>query len=142
MQHEQCLQDIMTEAPLVVSDSTTISQAAHIMRDKDVGGLIVSDEEGELCGFITDRDITIRGVTSGSDPKTLSVGEICSRSLVTMGPDATIDQAVERMRDESVRRIAVVKDGSPLGVVSLGDLARVRQPHSALADISSAPAQR
>jgi len=142
MHQEKYLQDVMSQSPLVISESATVCEAAQLMRDRNIGGLIVSSEKEALCGFLTDRDITTRAVAPGGDLQTLSVGEICSRSLITMDPEATIDEAVEKMRNESVRRIAVVKDGSAVGVVSIGDLARVRQPESALADISSAPPQR
>jgi CBS domain-containing protein len=120
----------------------TLSDAAKLMRERDVGGLIVSDRQGRLCGFITDRDITIRGIALGSNAGALPVGEICSRYLISMAPETSVDEALATMKKESIRRIAVVKDGSPVGIVSLGDLARQRQPSSALASISAACPQR
>ena len=142
MQQNNSLQDIMTKSPLVISDTTKLSQAAALMKQRDIGGLIVSDNDGELCGFITDRDITIRAVALGGNAGELPAGEICSRTLISMAPETTIDEAIARMKKESVRRIAVVKDGSPIGMVSLGDLARIRQPESALGSISGAAPQR
>lgn len=143
MQQKNCLRDIMTGSPAVVSDTTSITKAAQLMRDRNVGGLIVSDRHGKLCGFITDRDIAIRGVTSAEKSASeLSVGEICSRSLISMAPEASFDEAIATMKSASIRRLAVVRDGSPVGIVTIGDLAKVREPHSALANICAAPPQK
>lgn len=142
MKQKNCLQDIMTKSPVVISDTTKLSQAANLMRERHIGGLIVSNSQGELCGFLTDRDITIRAVALGGNAGELPAGEICSRNLISMAPDTTIDEATARMKKESIRRIAVVKEGSPIGMVSLGDLARVQQPESALGFISCAAPQR
>jgi CBS domain-containing protein len=67
------------------------------------------------------------------------LGEICSRALVLVAPDDPIERAVDLMRENAVRRLPVVLDGTPVGIVSLGDLASNRDPDSALAAISDAP---
>ncbi len=64
---------------------------------------------------------------------------VCSdEELVTVGPDDELERAVELMREHAVRRVPVVDDGRPVGIVSLGDLALERDPESALGDISVA----
>ncbi|AXE25330.1 hypothetical protein C0216_19435 [Streptomyces globosus] len=65
--------------------------------------------------------------------------DVCSPDLVTVGPDDDIDKAVDLMRSRALRRLPVTEGGSPVGVVSLGDLAIGRDGSSALADISQAP---
>ena len=70
----------------------------------------------------------------------MRLSDICSSNLATVGADASVKDAVKLMREGSLRRLPVVEDGRPVGIVSLGDLAIEREPESALADISAAPA--
>ena len=67
-----------------------------------------------------------------------SIGEIMTRDLSTLEPSSTIGEAVEAMRKANVRRLPVAEGGTPVGVISLGDLAMARDEDSVLADISSA----
>jgi len=93
---------------------------------------------GQLAGIVTDRDIAIRLAAAGLDASTTRVGEICTRDLRTVAPDDDVNRAVELMREQAVRRLPVVDNGSPVGVVSLGDLAVDLDQRSALAEISAA----
>jgi CBS domain-containing protein len=130
--------DVMTSDPRTVDVGDTLVDAARQMRDGDVGSVIVL-ENGQVSGILTDRDIVVRAVAEGRDPGETKVGEICSRDLTTLTPDQSVDDAIRLMREQDVRRLPVVEDGRPVGIVSLGDLAIEREPDSALADISSAP---
>jgi CBS domain-containing protein len=103
-----------------------------------VGDVLVM-RGGSICGIVTDRDIVVRTVAEGRDPNRAMLGEICSRFLVQVAPDDPIERAVELMRARAVRRLPVVLDGTPVGIVSLGDLAAARDPESVLAEISGAP---
>jgi CBS domain-containing protein len=107
------------------------------MRDGDIGDVIVQDGQ-ELRGIVTDRDIVVRAVAEDQAPSEVTVGEICSVDLVTLGPDDPIDRATHLMRDNAIRRLPVIEDGRAVGVVSLGDLAIERDARSVLAEISMA----
>ena len=87
---------------------------------------------------MTDRDIVVRGLAGGK--WSVELGDICSRDLVTVSPDESIDDAIGVMSWHAVRRLPVVEDGRAIGMVSIGDLAVERDRNSALADISAAPA--
>jgi len=76
------------------------------------------------------------------DPATTSVGDICSTELAVLGPDDDVAQASRLVRERAVRRIPVVQDGIPVGVVSLGDLALEKDQASALSQVSAAPPNR
>jgi CBS domain-containing protein len=129
----------MTRDPVTVMASDSSVVAARHMRDKDIGTVIVLDGD-QVCGIVTDRDIVVREVAEGKSPETCTVGELCSKELTTLDPNAKIDDAVKLMREKAIRRLPVVENGKPVGIVSIGDLAEVQEPKSALADISSAPA--
>jgi CBS domain-containing protein len=78
---------------------------------------------GRLTGLVTDRDITVRVLAENRDPLTTRLGEICTGDLVVLGPDDDAEQAAWLLRHCAVRRVPVLADGIPVGVVSLGDLA-------------------
>jgi CBS domain-containing protein len=131
--------DIMTTHPCTINAAVPASEAAQIMRDADVGAVVVV-ENGHVCGIVTDRDITVRVVADGLDPQRVSTGEVCSQDLTVLSPSDTVETAISVMRAGALRRIPVVEDGRPVGIISLGDVALERDPASALAEISDAPA--
>src|SRR3989441_12547609 len=117
----QNIQDVMTPNPFLVSTETPVAEAARMMRQVDVGSLIVL-EEGAVCGIVTDRDITIRAVAEERDGPTTPVSEGCSREPLTLSLGDSIEQAIEVMRTHSVRRLPVLDEkGRPAGIGSLGD---------------------
>ena len=135
--HDQSVGDIMTRDLSTLESSSTIAEAARLMRDNDTGAIIIADG-GDMRGLLTDRDIAVRAIAEGRSPDETTVGEIASTDLVSLEPNSTIDDAVKAMREANVRRLPVVEGGSPVGIISLGDLAMARDEESALADISSA----
>jgi CBS domain-containing protein len=135
----QLIQDIMTRKVHTVRSDATLLDVARVMRDNKIGDVLVTERDGSLRGIVTDRDIVVRADADGKPLDTTQVGEICSDQLVKLAPNSTIDEAVKVMREHAIRRIPVVRDGQPIGIVSIGDLARHQDPRSALAQISSAP---
>jgi CBS domain-containing protein len=133
------VREVMTSAPLTSEAISSVTDAAKAMAGADVGPVPVIDENGALCGLLTDRDIAVRVVAEDRNPSTTKVGDVASRDLVILGPDASVDEAIQAMRDHALRRIPIVDGGRVVGIVSLGDLARKRDPNSVLADVSSAP---
>ncbi|MFZ4177372.1 CBS domain-containing protein [Streptomyces griseoincarnatus] len=133
----QYVRDIMTAAPVTVGPHTSVVQVARIMRDRDLGAVLVTDD-GRLRGLVTDRDLVVRPLAEGVDPEETTVARACSEELVTVRPDDTLDLAVRAMREHAVRRVPVVEDEHAVGVLSLGDVALERDPESALGDISVA----
>jgi CBS domain-containing protein len=129
---------MMTQSPVTVDRSSSTAEVARLMREKDVGDVIVL-EDNKICGIVTDRDIVLRAVAGGADPQSTPAGDICSRDLAYLAPSDTVSDAVRVMRDKAIRRLPIVDDGRPVGIVSLGDLALERDPDSALGDISAAP---
>ncbi|WP_199742919.1 CBS domain-containing protein [Nocardia stercoris] len=82
----------------------------------------------------------VRALADRDDLSRCCLGDVCSTHLITAAPDEEVDEAIFRMRDGAVRRIPVVDNGRAVGVFSIGDAAIDRDEHSALADISAAPA--
>ncbi|MFE9020969.1 CBS domain-containing protein [Streptomyces sp. NPDC007808] len=138
----QHVRDVMTTDPATVEPQTSVQAVARMMRDEDIGAVLVTEGE-RLRGLVSDRDLVIRAMAEGSDPDRTTVAEACSEDLVTVGPDDDLIVAVRVMREHSVRRVPVVdRESHPVGIVSIGDLAIERDPDSALGDISSTPPNR
>jgi ATP-dependent Lon protease len=134
----QKIQDIMTRTVHCVKHTATIREVAKLMADKNIGDVLVVNDDDTLCGIVTDRDIIVRAVATGKDLDTMTVEEIETARIATLQPGASADEAVRLMREKAIRRIPVVVDDKPIGIVSIGDLAQQRDPNSALGMISSA----
>ena len=134
----QSIKEVMTADPHTVSSDATLQDAAREMQSDDIGAVLVTDNGG-VAGILTDRDIVVRAVAEGRDPSSTKVADVATRDVKTLTPDSSVDDAIKIVREQNVRRIPVVEDGRPAGIVSIGDLAIERDTDSALADISSEP---
>ena len=135
----QTISQVMTPDPWTVQEQAPIREAARIMRDADIGDVIVVRSDGSVCGIITDRDLVVRAVAEGADANTAPVSDVCMHSVVSISSGDPVDQALPLMREHNIRRLPVIDDSRLVGIVTLGDLAIERDPNSALADISKAP---
>jgi CBS domain-containing protein len=132
------VRDIMTAAPVGVYYSQTIAETARVMRDSQVGAVLVVND-GALAGLVTDRDLVIRGLAEDMAPNE-PVGPLCSGDLIGVTADADLAQAAQLMRENAVRRLPVINDGQVVGIVSMGDIAISADADSALAAVSRAEA--
>lgn len=137
----QLVKDVMSDGVVTVLPEASPAEVAQLMRDQDIGDVVVACDD-VVVGLITDRDITVRAVADGADPLALSAGSVCTPNPVVIGPYQSAGQAVALMRQFAVRRLPVVADDRAVGLVSLGDPARERDPRPALADIGRADADR
>jgi len=137
------VRDVMTAAPETVTLDASLSVAARLMADQDIGDVIVTEPGTErVAGIVTDRDIAIRAVAEGRDPGATTVEEIFSRDLVAASPADSVQHVIELMEDLKVRRLPVVEADRAVGIVSLGDLAVETNVGSALAEISAGTPDR
>ncbi|AMW13982.1 oxidoreductase [Streptomyces qaidamensis] len=131
------VKDVMTAGVVAVRPDASLVEAAQLMRTQNIGDVVVAEGQ-DVIGVLTDRDITVRAVAEGIDPMTVSARIACTPNPVTVTPDDRVATAVTLMREHAVRRLPVVENGLPVGIVSLGDVAEAEDPASALADISRA----
>lgn len=137
------VRDVMSPGADAVEPMASLADVARLMRAKDIGEVLVA-YDCDLFGVITDRDIVVRGLATAEDPRTVTAGSICTHPpVIVVDADDTTDHAAELMREHKLRRLPVVeRGGCPIGVVGLGDLATLDDPHSALADITAADPNR
>lgn len=117
------LKEIMTPNVEAVSVETTLVEAARKMQQLDVGFLPVLDDT-DVAGVVTDRDIVVRAIAEGADPKQTTVKSVMTAVVETLPEDTPVEEAAQVMESKQIRRILVTgSHGRKVGVVSLGDIA-------------------
>ncbi len=114
--------DIMTKNPCFCSSNDSIAEVAKAMRDHDCGAVPIVDN-GRAIGIVTDRDLVIRGLASGTNPAAM-VGEITTKKLCSVRADDDLKEVQRLMSDNQVRRVLVMDNDKCVGIVSQADLAR------------------
>jgi len=127
----------MTKDPVSMSSDASVMDAAKAMSDMRIGAVVVMEKD-KPCGIVTDRDITVRAVATGSDPAKTKLADICSHDIAAVRPDQTVDDAVQMMKSHDVKRVLVMDDSKIEGIVSLGDLSRLGKDQDVQEDISRA----
>jgi CBS domain-containing protein len=121
------IQDIMTKDPVCVTPGTTVRDAAKLMQREDTGIVPVVESQGskKLVGVVTDRDIALRIVAEGRDADTRVSDVMTSSRLATLRPDANVEDVMDTMADQQVRRVPIVDDrGMLVGIVAQADIVR------------------
>jgi CBS domain-containing protein len=117
------VKDVMTKLVEFVRPETSVQEAAGKMKDLNVGPIPVCEGE-RVLGILTDRDIVVRAVAEGRDPRTTRVQDVMTRDVVCCTEDDDVKDAARLMKDHQIRRIVVVSANKKLaGIVSLGDIA-------------------
>ena len=136
------IHEVMTERPRCVTPDTTVSEAARLMETEDIGALPILDGD-QLIGMVTDRDIVVRAVAHGKDPKGMPVREVASDDPITLHPDDDLSDALRLMASHQVRRLPVVDEDTRLvGIVAQADIAseaREKAVGEMVEDISRSP---
>ena len=131
MNTKKC-RDVMTKDVVVCTPENTVSEVALLMKTEDIGPVLIVDNEQSktLVGILTDRDIVLKVIADGHDPKTTRVGEFMSKKLVTCYADDAVETAMKSMAQFQLRRIPVVGENMQLiGIISQADVAtRVDAP--------------
>jgi CBS domain-containing protein len=117
------VRDVMTPNPESCASDASVADAARTMAKADVGPIPVVDGE-RLVGILTDRDIVVRVVAEGRDPQATTVGEVASTGLTTVSPDEDLDQVLQLLAEQRVRRLPVVEGEKLVGIVAQADIAR------------------
>jgi CBS domain-containing protein len=115
--------DIMTPSPKCVGENDTLVDAAVLMATLDVGALPICGEDDRLKGMLTDRDIVVKCLAQGGDPRTTRAGELAEGKPVTIGADDDIEEALDTMKKHQVRRLPVIDGHALVGIISQADIA-------------------
>jgi CBS domain-containing protein len=119
----------MTPAPATIGADEYVVEAARLMATHDVGSLPVVDD-GKLVGIVTDRDVVLQVVAKDLDPHKTPVSTVCSENPIVVGPDDSLDEALQRMAREQVRRLPVVEESKVVGILAQADVSRAAEPEA------------
>ncbi len=124
------VKDIMTGNPSFCTKDTSLTDVARMMVDCDCGAIPVveSNNNPKLVGIVTDRDIVCRTLADGKDPFQMAAGDCMSLDVVTVRPDADVEECARQMQQHQIRRIVVAENGKLCGVVAQADLAKKASP--------------
>jgi CBS domain-containing protein len=142
------IESIMTKQPVCCNPAATVQDVAKMMREHDIGAIpVVSDlVSKKLIGIITDRDLCVSAMADGQDPRTTSITDYFTKTVITCAPEETLQACEQKMKQHRVRRIPVVdKQNSCIGMVVQADIARVDRPEdfqALLAEISRPSVKR
>ncbi|KAB7709169.1 CBS domain-containing protein [Bacillus aerolatus] len=112
------VREVMSKNVEACSTSDSLQQVASKMNTLNVGAIPVV-ENGQVVGMVTDRDLAVRGLGQG----TTQLNDVMSNNIVTISPDASLEEASSIMASHQIRRLPVVENGQIVGMLSLGDLA-------------------
>ena len=117
--------EVMTRRVVYLPGDTMLDEAAQAMRDQSIGDVVVTTG-ATMSGLVTDRDIVVRAVAEGLPPQSTTLASIASRELIMIEQSASVEEAVQAMRERGVRRLLVCDaDRKVVGIISLSDLALV-----------------
>ena len=116
------IREVMTESVVTAPPDCPVRAVAEIMRERNIGSVVLVDDDGRPVGFVTDRDLAVSVLADGRDPAEPAEGHATS-PVVTGNPDMTVEQAAELMVSHGVRRLPVLDGGRLIGIVTLDDLA-------------------
>lgn len=118
------VRDVMTATLLTARPSTTIAEVASLMAQRRVGSAMVTEDE-RLLGIFTERDI-VKALSQDAAATGHAIGHWMTTEPQTVSPEATVEEALQRMVDGGFRHLPVVEDGRVTGMLSMRDISRVQ----------------
>lgn len=104
----------------------TVSDVVAALRERDIGALVVVDDEGHVVGIVSERDVVRRIAQVGTDVLDLHVEDVMTAPVHTCAPSATIDELMEQMTERRIRHLPVCEGDHLVGIVSIGDVVKER----------------
>lgn len=131
------VRDIMHSGVKVINHKLTVEQAAKMMAENDIGSIPV-EKNDKLIGMITDRDITIRVIATGKNPKVTKVSECMTEGINYCFDDNELDVVARKMKENKQRRLPVINRQKRLvGIISLAEITNIRHEPNMAKEILS-----
>ena len=124
------VKDVMVMNVVTVDVGVNVMKAVERMNKREIGCLVVL-EKGNFVGILTERDVLTRVVAKARNPDKTLVGDVMSKPLIVVGPEASLEEALELMFEKRVKKLTVVKDKKLVGLITMTDIARI---HTAMVE--------
>lgn len=135
------IRDIMTSPAIRIHPDETVEVAARTLAQYNIGAMPVCDQNGTLCGMVTDRDLVTRCLAANRSPAATRVSQVMTAQVMSVKADMDVGAAAHLMGRQQIRRLPVTENGRLCGMVSLGDMARredsIMDAADALMEVSS-----
>lgn len=133
------VRDLMSQNVQWVDPNQSLEEVAKILSSSNIGSVPIC-HDNQVLGMVTDRDILVRAIANGKDPKTTKVNEIMTKEVQSVSPDTDIHQASDLMAEKQIRRLPVIENNQLVGYLAIGDIAiqsiHVNEAGEALSSIS------
>ena len=120
------VEDVARTGVLTAPPDQSVGNLATVMKEENVGSVVIVDDDDSPVGIVTDRDLVLNVLEPREDPSQVTAGDVMADALVTVDPDRGVLDAIEIMHEHSVRRLPIVDSaGAMAGIVTLDDLVRL-----------------
>jgi CBS domain-containing protein len=116
------VEEVMTRGVLTIDSSKTVAEAAELMTQKEVGDVVVTENDSPR-GIVTERDF-VRRVIAKQRPLDTKITDVMTTPLITIAPDASINEAARKMVNNKIRRLPVIRDHKLVGILVVSDFAK------------------
>lgn len=123
MNGDVTIREVMTDGVIAIEKDSTVKEAADMLKDEGIRGLVVVDE-GEAIGIVVCRDIVYQLVSAGADPEETTIEEVMSGDLIVAEEDELLDDVAMAMLRNNISRVPVVRDDMLVGIVTQSDVLR------------------
>ncbi len=119
------VRDVMSSPVATIDENAVVNRVAELMDRDDYGCIIVTDHVGKPLGILTERDLVVRVLAKNVRPDSVKAKDVMTSPLITIEPDASINDAAKRMRKQNIRRLGVIYKGQLVGLLSSKDVLAV-----------------
>ncbi len=118
------ISEIMSPKPVLVNAGSTITKAAEIMGQFQVGSLVVMERE-KIVGLMTAHDVIFKVVAKSKDPSTSIVDEVMSKRVISISPEKTVQDAMQIINENDIKQMPVTQMGKLVGFITMKDILRI-----------------
>ena len=119
------VKEVMNPKVVVAKPTATIKEAAKVMSELRIGGLVIMEGE-KIVGIMTERDVMKNVVAQAKDPEMTKISDIMTKEVVTIEPDKELEDACSLMVEKDVKRLPVVDSGKLVGIITATDVISIQ----------------